>query len=142
VDLAAERAAGEAVRRLISRGLVTAVHDISDGGLLVAIAEMALAGTVGAFVQQPPADWYSAARIMFGEDQGRYLITFPQAAMDQVFDLLGQGITAIPIGNTQAPESGLSIFSTVEAGIPLAKLRAAHESFFPKLMGSELTPDF
>jgi phosphoribosylformylglycinamidine synthase len=142
VDLAAERAAGEAVRRLISRRLVTAVHDISDGGLLVAIAEMALAGTMGAFVQQPRADWSSAAPIMFGEDQGRYLITFPEAVRDQVFDLLGQGITAIPIGNTQAPEKGLSIFSMAEAGIPLAELRAAHESFFPKLMGSELTPGF
>jgi phosphoribosylformylglycinamidine (FGAM) synthase-like enzyme len=45
VDLADEKLNGEFVRQLIADGIaVTAVHDISDGGLLVAVAEMALAG--------------------------------------------------------------------------------------------------
>src|SRR4051812_18950066 len=47
VDLAVERRVGELVRQLIANGLVTAVHDVSDGGALVAIAEMALAGNIG-----------------------------------------------------------------------------------------------
>ncbi|WP_164156536.1 phosphoribosylformylglycinamidine synthase subunit PurL, partial [Sandarakinorhabdus rubra] len=50
VDLAAERASGEAVAALIAAGTVTAVHDLSDGGLAVALAEMALAGGLGATV--------------------------------------------------------------------------------------------
>ncbi|MFQ5971646.1 MAG: phosphoribosylformylglycinamidine synthase subunit PurL, partial [Alphaproteobacteria bacterium] len=47
VDLAAERRNGELVRDLIAGGLVSACHDLSDGGLLVALAEMALAGGIG-----------------------------------------------------------------------------------------------
>ena len=53
VDLAAERRHGEFVRALIRDGLVTAVHDISDGGLLVALAEMAMVSHVGAVLEAP-----------------------------------------------------------------------------------------
>ena len=62
VDLAAERRAGELVRALIADGMVSAVHDCSDGGAAVAIAEMALAGGIGltltvvARVRQPRRD--------------------------------------------------------------------------------------
>src|SRR5262249_3950517 len=68
-----ERRAGELVRSLIADGTVSAVHDISDGGLLVALAEMALAGNLGAKIEAaagiPIHAW------CFGEDQGRYLVT-------------------------------------------------------------------
>ena len=53
VDLAAERRHGDLVRGLIRDGLVTAVHDTSDGGLLVALAEMAIASGIGAVVEAP-----------------------------------------------------------------------------------------
>ena len=43
VDLAAERRNGDFVRSMIRDGLVAACHDVSDGGLLVALAEMAIA---------------------------------------------------------------------------------------------------
>ena len=77
VDLAAERRHGDFVRDLIRDGLVTAVHDISDGGLLVALAEMAMAvrhrrgfgGAVG----------HSAHGFWFGEDQARYVVTAKDA---------------------------------------------------------------
>ena len=48
VDLAAERSNGDLVRALIAEGIATAVHDVSDGGLLVALAEMAMASGIGA----------------------------------------------------------------------------------------------
>jgi phosphoribosylformylglycinamidine synthase len=51
IDLAAERRHGEFVRALIRDGLVTAVHDISDGGLLVALAEMAMVSHIGAVLE-------------------------------------------------------------------------------------------
>ncbi len=54
VDLAAERRHGDFVRELIRDGLVTAVHDVSDGGLLVALAEMAMASGIGAVLEAPP----------------------------------------------------------------------------------------
>ncbi len=71
VDLKAERWHGEFVRRLIDEELITAAHDISDGGLLCALAEMAMAGNRGATLtieNNDPAFW-------FGEDQARYIVT-------------------------------------------------------------------
>ena len=110
VDLAAERARGEQVRSLIQSGVATAVHDISDGGLLVAVAEMALAGKIGAEL-----DSLTTAQA-FGEDQGRYLVT---TAGDAVIE------GAVRIGTT----GGTSV-----AGVALDTLRTAHEGFFPALM--------
>src|SRR5260370_34124685 len=54
VDLAAERKNGDFVRAMIGQGIVAACHDISDGGLLVALAEMAMAGDRGAVLELPP----------------------------------------------------------------------------------------
>ena len=53
VDLAAERRNGDLVRALIADGLVGRCHDLSDGGLLVGLAEMALAGGIGASIETP-----------------------------------------------------------------------------------------
>ncbi|HUF87617.1 MAG TPA: phosphoribosylformylglycinamidine synthase subunit PurL, partial [Thermohalobaculum sp.] len=72
VDLAAERRAGELVRRLRAEDLITAAHDLSDGGLAVAAAEMALAAGTGVALEADPA--LPAAAWFFGEDQGRYLV--------------------------------------------------------------------
>jgi phosphoribosylformylglycinamidine synthase len=77
VDLAAERRHGEFVRAMIAEGLVTAVHDISDGGILVALAEMAMASGIGAVLETPPG--IPAHAFWFGEDQARYLITAKNA---------------------------------------------------------------
>ena len=76
VDLIEERENGDVVRALIAEGLVTAAHDISDGGLLVAIAEMAMASGIGATLDAAPEDTPAHA-FWFGEDQARYLVTVP-----------------------------------------------------------------
>jgi len=77
VDLAAERGNGEFVRAMILQGLVTAAHDVSDGGLLVALAEMAMAAGVGAVLETPPG--IAPHAFWFGEDQARYVITTKNA---------------------------------------------------------------
>src|SRR5262249_54564764 len=69
VDLAAERRNGDLVRKLIHHGWVTACHDVSDGGLLVAVAEMAMAGGIGAALRTGDIGW------LFGEDQARYVVS-------------------------------------------------------------------
>ncbi len=76
VDLAAERRIGDFVRALIVAGPVRTCHDISDGGLLVAVAEMALAGDRGVALDldAPMAAGAAPHAWLFGEDQGRYLI--------------------------------------------------------------------
>jgi phosphoribosylformylglycinamidine synthase len=122
VDLEAELSIGTLVRELIATGQVNAVHDVSDGGLLVAIAEMALSGGIGATL-----DGLDGAAAAFGEDQGRYLVTAPPGLLDRLSPTIRR------VGRT----GGNSV-----AGVSLADLRAAHEGFFPKLMGSELTPEF
>jgi len=83
VDLIEERENGDIVRTLIAEGLVTAVHDLSDGGLLVALAEMAIASGIGATLAAAPADTPAHA-FWFGEDQGRYLVTVPKGQADAV----------------------------------------------------------
>ncbi len=76
VDLAAERKHGEFVRKLVEMGRVTAVHDVSDGGILVAIAEMALAGNVGArleisaFENAVDREKYRHTWSLFAEESG------------------------------------------------------------------------
>ena len=115
VDLAVERANGDAVRALVVAGTVNAVHDISDGGLIVTIAEMALAGKIGATL-----DVALTTASAFGEDQSRYVVTAPAGV-----EIAG----AIKIGTV----GGDSV-----AGVSIDALRTAHEGFFPALMDSEL----
>jgi phosphoribosylformylglycinamidine synthase len=129
VDLKVERRLGELVCRLISNGMVGAAHDISDGGALIAIAEMALAGRLGVEVSLPNVP--NPAAVLFGEDQGRMLVTTndPDAVITAA---TAANIFAAPIGTvggTAVKGPGFSV--------SLADLRAAHEGFFPKLMGED-----
>ena len=134
VDLEVERRLGELVRGLIRDGLVTAVHDVSDGGALVAIAEMALAGSTGVRVTLPNVP--NPATVLFGEDQGRVLLTTKDAEA-VVARATKANIFAATIG-----ETGGNAVEGPGFVVPLADLRAAHEGFFPRLMGNELTPEF
>ena len=134
VDLAVERRVGELVRQLIAAGLLSAVHDISDGGALVAIAEMALGGGIGARLRLPTAA--NPAAIMFGEDQGRILVTTSEP------DSVVARASASNIFAAQIGETGGIAIEGPGFSASLSELRAAHEGFFPRLMGSELTPEF
>ena len=82
VDLAAEKKHGDFVRGLIEAGRVDTVHDVSDGGLLVAVAEMALKGGIGADIGQ--ASLPDAIPFFFGEDQARYVIAAPFAEAEKI----------------------------------------------------------
>jgi phosphoribosylformylglycinamidine synthase subunit PurL len=77
VDLATEKRNGDFVRGLISQGHATAVHDVSDGGLLVALAEMAIASGIGAVLQSRST--IPGHAFWFGEDQARYVVTTKNA---------------------------------------------------------------
>jgi phosphoribosylformylglycinamidine synthase II len=142
VDLQLERRAGEMIRVLIADNLLTSVHDCSDGGILVTVAEMALAGKVGAqFDLQPRSGGYGPA-FLFGEDQGRYVVTVANntLARDVILRARDAGISCFQIGMTGGDDIWLGDtagkFGKV-ATISLADLRAAHEGFFPALMGAD-----
>jgi phosphoribosylformylglycinamidine synthase subunit PurL len=122
VDLATEKHNGDMIRTLINQGRVTAVHDISDGGLAVAIAEMALAGNLGATINN------QSHEALFGEDQARYVITARASeAMPIATESKGL-ITAI--GKVTANQT-LTIGQTT---IDLKVIRQTHEAWFPKYM--------
>ena len=128
VDLAAERRNGDLVRRLIEAGLVTACHDLSDGGLYVALAEMAMAGDIGARIETP-ADAPPLHAWLFGEDQGRYLLT-TRDAETVLAEAARAGVPVRRIGTT----GGDAL--TVDGAYPIsvAELRAAHEAWLPAYM--------
>jgi phosphoribosylformylglycinamidine synthase II len=127
VDLEFERRNGDFVRGLIRSGEVNAVHDLSDGGLAIAAAEMALASNVGLGLS--PTSATHAHAFLFGEDQGRYLIA--TADPDSII--------------VAAHAAGLNVALAGQAGgtdfachtlfrIPLDQLRAAHEGWMPAYM--------
>ena len=135
VDLDLERRAGDFVRGQIAAGHLGAVHDVSDGGIAVTIAEMALAGGIGAMIDR--ALPYDTAASLFAEDQGVYVVTVhDHALLDFLQAALDAGVEAEPLGRT----IGTRIIFELAGGdfcVPLDALRAAHEGFFPKLMSVE-----
>lgn len=132
VDLNDEIKAGNLVRALIREERVSAVHDCSDGGLLVAIAEMALAGGIGVELY-PYEGKLPAHAAWFGEDQGRYVVAAKPGVAEQIAErarLLG--LPARIIGKSGG--NGLTLKG--EAALSLAVLRAVHEAWLPGLMGA------
>ena len=128
VDLVVERANGDFVRTRILDGTIRACHDVSDGGVLVAIAEMAMASGVGVRLATHPRDVPGHA-FWFGEDQARYLIAVPDSA--SVLRAAEQaGIPAMRIGTSGGKDLTLPDGGTIS----VADLKALHESFFPAWM--------
>ncbi len=131
VDLSAERRNGDFVRDLIIDGLATACHDCADGGLGVALAEMAMASGIGAHIA-PPADAVRLDAWLFGEDQARYVVTTRDAAA-VLAGATAAGVPAMRLGVTEGHEL------TVDGAgaISVAKLRTAHERWFPAWMAGD-----
>jgi|JI10StandDraft_1071094.scaffolds.fasta_scaffold00973_30 phosphoribosylformylglycinamidine synthase II len=145
VDLDAERVSGELIRTLIKLNLVNAVHDVSDGGILVAVTEMALAGNIGVDID---VDWKISAKSeglipetrqtlpkqLFGEDQGRYMVSTIDPYGEELIALAKKfgvkarylgviGGDSISIGDAPGASGNF-------AEIPLTALREASDSFF------------
>jgi phosphoribosylformylglycinamidine synthase len=128
VDLAAERAAGDFVRMQILAGTVRACHDVSDGGLLVAVAEMAMAGRVGVRLSAGPREIPSHA-FWYGEDQGRYVLAVPDSA-GMLRAAEAAGVPAMRLGTSGGQDLTLPDGGTIS----VTRLREAHERFFPTFM--------
>ncbi len=131
VNLDEELAAGNLVRNLIKEKTVNACHDVSDGGMLVAVAEMALRGDLGAEVQTdktlPPHAWF------FGEDQGRYVVTCAPSKTSKIIKAAEkEGITARKIGKVGG--KGIKIGQTK---VDLEELRKANESVIPDFVAGK-----
>ena len=137
VDLEAERMVGDFVRAMIQDGIAKACHDISDGGLLVAAAEMALAADMGLCLT-PPGQCPHAHAFLFGEDQARYLVAIEEEAADGVITAaLKAKVPVTRLGRTNGRDL------TVEGmgSISLDELRALHEGWLPAYMSGNTEED-
>ena len=125
VDLLHERRVGDFVRSMIHGKKLTACHDLSDGGLMVALAEMALSGDVGCELKNVAGH----ARL-FGEDQGRYVLTVKTS------DLAGvkAAATAANVALEEIGATGGTAIALNGASVALADLRKLHEGWFPGYM--------
>lgn len=136
VDLALEKQTGELVLGLIRDGLVTAVHDLSDGGLAIGLAEMAMAGKIGARIDHLPPGLPTHAAL-FGEDQGRYLLTV--ATNDQIAEISRRVGTSESdlIMHILGVTGGDSLTLPDEQPISIAALETAHEHWLPSFMAGD-----
>ena len=130
VDLDAERRSGDLVRELIRSGCLSAVHDVSDGGLLVAIAEMALAGNQGVQLDAALGP-LPAHALWFGEDQARYVVAASPDKADAIHKMVA--VARVPL-RLLGKVGGEAIALAGEAPLPLAALKAAHEAWLPRFM--------
>jgi phosphoribosylformylglycinamidine synthase II len=128
VDLVAERLNGDFVRGLIESGRVTTCHDISGGGLGVALAEMAMASDIGCAIDVPQ-DAPALHGWLFGEDQARYIIA--TGKVDAILaEARVQGVRAEKIGQT----GGKQLTVGTQATISIMELSDGHQNWLPNFM--------
>ncbi|WKL56273.1 phosphoribosylformylglycinamidine synthase subunit PurL [Asticcacaulis sp. ZE23SCel15] len=130
VNLKFEKRNGDFVRDLIKTKAVTAVHDLSDGGLLIAALEMGLASKVG--VELKNTSDLEDHVFAFAEDQARYLVGTDEAAAHTLLARAAEaGVPAQVVGlatGTDLIYAGLSL--------SLSSIKAAHEAWLPAYMGA------
>ncbi len=144
VDLAAERRHGDFVRALVRDGRVTAVHDLSDGGLAVGLAEMTLGHGIGMTLDTLALERLGALgglpshAALFGEDQGRYLLSCTEAQADAVLEAAGQEAAgAVPVDRI-GTTGGASLILPGEAGIDVGEIRRVRDGWMPSFMAGGL----
>lgn len=132
VDLTHERKVGDFVRGLIQKGSVTACHDVSDGGLMIALTEMAMASGIGFEITCDPGPRHA---YLFGEDQGRYIVTVKENDVSAVTGAADKAdVSARILGFT----NGDTITVNGESGPTVSELRAINERWLPDLMAAEV----
>ena len=130
VDLAREKLHGDFVRGLINHAQVTAVHDVSDGGLALSVIEMALASGLGAMLDAMNHE------ALFGEDQARYVLTCKASEAAKIITQAHvKGIDVVRVG-TVTEEVTLKLGEL--APMSLSELKSVHEGWFPAYMASEV----
>jgi phosphoribosylformylglycinamidine synthase len=133
VDLGAELRVGAFVRGLIRDGTATAVHDVSDGGLLVALAAMAMASGIGARLYGAPVTMPPHA-FWFGEDQGRYVVTVASEQAEAVLvKARSAGVPVRRLGQT----SGDALTLPGERPMLVQILSGRFEGWLPTYMAGQ-----
>ena len=132
VDLVHEKRDGDVVLAQIKLGTIRACHDVSDGGLAIAVAEMCMASGLGADLEVPdgsaPVGW------LFGEEQGRYVLAVDQGDLERLLDTFAaSGAIARKIGRM----GGDALQVTGLPPISIEELKRAHEAWLPAYMSED-----
>lgn len=131
VDLLTERMRGEYVRAAIRSGGINACHDVSDGGLAVALAEMCIASGLGMVITIESANLHAA---LFGEDQSRYILTVAAEHADWfAANAEDSGVQFTRIGDVK----GSKLILGDAISLAVSELKTVHESWFPHYMEGE-----
>jgi phosphoribosylformylglycinamidine synthase len=132
-DLAAEKRLCALLAKLASEGAINSAHDVSDGGVAVALAEMVIAGGLGIKAVLPAAQL--AAAQLFGEIQGDVVVS--SSNLGKVKELSEQAdLLVFPLGTTTAGATLNLTGLFGELSWNLAELTSAYESAIPRLMGA------
>ncbi|MDA8851981.1 phosphoribosylformylglycinamidine synthase subunit PurL [Hyphomicrobiales bacterium] len=125
VNLKNEKKIGDAIRDLININKLDTVHDISDGGFLVALTEMSISGGIGVKIHLDEKD--VSPKFLFGEDQGRYIISVPDELISDILRILeSKNIFFQKIGKTY----GTKIIINDSEEIEIKSLKKIHEDWF------------
>lgn len=130
VDLNVEKRNGDFVRNEIQAGTIKACHDVADGGILVAVAEMVMASRIGCELESPTSGIRPEA-FWFGEDQARYVVCVPNGA-DFCARAEQSGVPARILGRS----GGRDLILPSGVTISTARLVTTNEAFFPSLMAN------
>jgi len=145
LDFDVERRLGEILVGASREGLVTAAHDLSDGGLAVALAEASLRNVVGARIWLDDVcerDGVDTFTLLFSESAGRAIVAVPEALQGRFTDLCtSRGFAHASIGVVVNEPSELELQG--QFILPLDELRTAHTSTLPAIVGlrSNLVPE-
>ena len=102
INLAEEKKNSFFIRDLINKKIALSVHDISDGGIALTIAEMCMSGKIGAKITTNLID-AERIKFLFGEDQARYVIEVKSADYDNIVKLAKEKeVSLLQIGSTKA----------------------------------------
>ncbi|HEY2041235.1 MAG TPA: phosphoribosylformylglycinamidine synthase subunit PurL [Jatrophihabitans sp.] len=132
VDLAREKLLADVLINSSRDGLIDAAHDLSDGGLFVALAESCMRGKTGVRVIVP--DEVDPFVFLFSESAGRALVAVPRTEEIRFTDMCtARGLPAVRIGVLDVLESSIEVQGQFR--IPLSELRTAWSSTIPALFG-------
>ncbi len=132
VDLAREQLLAQVLTAASRDGLVSAAHDLSEGGLIQAVVESALAGETGCRLLLPEgADPFVA---LFSESAGRVLVAVPRTEESRFMSMCeARQLPAVRIGVVDQGSDSVEVQG--QFSVTLAELREIHEGVLPGLFG-------
>jgi phosphoribosylformylglycinamidine synthase subunit PurL len=137
LDLEKEAGLQKAIVELIGNGAVDAVHDCSDGGIAVALAEMLFANSVGARVKLMSEGLF-AEFILFGEDASRIIVSCDPAHVSRIKEVASRfGVSADVIGETISDHLEISIDGIAVISSSISELRDSYESALEAVLKSD-----